>query len=71
MQQFPKHVNFTTSVCVFDAATHAQVLTFSMNNNLISQQVLSLGDDCYVPPVCVEEYIFQTSILLNNNFLKI
>ena len=56
-----------TSVCVFDAATHAQVLSFSMNSNLISQQVLVLGDLCYTPSVCVEEYVFQTSILLNNN----
>ena len=57
-----------TSICVFDAGTNAQVLTFSMNNNLISQQVLSLGDSCYTPTgLCVEEYVFQTSILLNNN----
>ena len=57
-----------TSICVFDAGTNANVLTFSMNNNLISQQVLTLGDSCYTPTgICVEEYIFQTTILLNNN----
>ena len=57
-----------TSICVFDAGTNAQVLSFSMNNNLISQQVLTLGDSCYTPTgLCVEEYIFQTTILLNNN----
>jgi len=57
-----------TSICVFDAGTNANVLTFSMNNNLVSQQVLTLGDSCYTPTgICVEEYIFQTTILLNNN----
>ena len=58
------------SICVFDAVTGATVSGsgFSMTNNLISQQVLTLGDSCYTPSgICVEEYIFQKTISLNNN----
>jgi PKD repeat protein len=56
------------AICVFDAVTHAQVTTFSMSSNLISQQVLPLGDSCcFFPTLCVEEFVFQTPVTLADN----
>ena len=57
-----------SSICVFDAVTNAQITNFSMTSNQINQQVLTLGDSCYSPSgICVEEYVFQTTLFLNDN----
>ena len=54
----------TMDVGVYNPSTHAQVTSFTMNNISISN--VNLGDNCYTPPAttCIEEGIFEATIVL-------
>jgi len=55
-------------VSVYDNVTNVIILQFDMTSDLVSQSVLSLGDSCNtLMDICVEEYIFISSISLPNN----
>ncbi len=61
---------YPSLVCVFDAVTHNQVLNFDMSTDLISIQPILYCDSVnpwLINGLCVEEYLFQSSIQLPDN----
>ena len=60
---------FPSSINVYDNVTNANVSNFSLSSSQVGTQTpIILGDSCYSPTgVCVEEYIFQSTITLADN----
>ncbi len=56
-----------SEVRLFSSTTNLVEEVIDMNDGLVNQQVLSLGDSCYSPDICVEQYIFQKVIEISDN----
>ncbi len=57
-----------SGIRIYDNVTNLQPYTESLNGNLISTTVISLGDSCYTPTgVCVEQRVYTKTITLADN----